>query len=145
MKRFVKCVCLLLAAAMMMTIPANAAEDMSARSSSFFMKCNVYLYEVSDTIFQACFHVTGMKIMDKIGASEIKIQRSSDNETWSTMKTYSMADYSSMIAEDSITHTSYVTYVGTKGYYYRAYIKLYAEDSTGTGIWNQYTSSIYLD
>lgn len=145
MKRFVRCVCLALVMVMVAAIPANAMENASGRSSSFFMSSRVYLHETSDTTFQAWFHVTGVGMMDKIGASEIKIQRSSDNENWSTMKTYSMSSYSELIDQDSVTHASYVTYTGTRGYYYRAYITLYAKNNTGSATWTRYTSSIYLD
>lgn len=142
MKQFIKCICLMLSLALLLAVPAQAAE---ARSSSFFARSSVYLYETSGTTFQAWFEVTGMRIMDKIGAKEIKIQRSSDNENWTTMKTYSMADYSNLICENTSGHVGCVTYTGTSGYYYRAFIKLYAEDETGTATWSRYTASIYID
>lgn len=142
MRQFVKCVCLMLAMVIILAVPAQAAD---ARSSSFFTRSSVYLYETSGTTFQAWFEVTAVRTMDKIGAKEIKIQRSSDNENWTTMKTYSMDDYSNMICENTVGHAACVTYTGTSGYYYRAYITLYAKDSTGTGTWTRYTSSIYID
>lgn len=145
MKRFVKGICLILSLAMLLALPAQAVETADTRSSSFFIASSVYLYETSDTTFQAWFDVTGVRIMDKIGAKEIKIQRSSDNENWTTMRTYSMEDYASLICENTSTHSACVTYTGTRGYYYRAYIKLYAKDETGTATWSRYTSSIYID
>lgn len=145
MKRLLKCSCLILSLIMLLVIPAQAAETFDARSSSYFGSSSVYLYETSGTTFQAWFQVTGMRTMEIIGAKEIKIQRSPDNENWTTMKTYSMDDYSNMICENTGTHSSCVTYTGTSGYYYRAYIKLYAKDSTGSGTWARYTSSIYID
>lgn len=145
MKRFIKTTCVLLAFIMTFAIPTQAAESMSTWSSAFFGSSSVYLYELSSTVFQAWFQVTGTGTMEKIGASEIKIQKSSDNENWTTVKTYYMADYPSMICENTAGHVSYVTYGGVKGYYYRAYITLYAKNSTGSATWTRYTSSIYLD
>ena len=145
MKRFVKYICLILSLSILLAVPAQAAETPDTRSSSFFMRSSVYLYETSGTTFQAWFDVTAVRTMDKIGAKEIKIQRSSDNENWTTMATYSMDSYSNLICEDTVTHSACVTYTGTSGYYYRAYIKLYAKDSTGSGTWARYTSSIYID
>lgn len=144
MKRFVRSTCFLLAIIMTIAIPANASESTNVRSSSFFLSSSVYLYKTSTTTFQAWFDVLGTGVMDKIGASEIKIQRSSDNSNWTTMKTYSMDDYTNMICENTGTHASYVTYAGTKGYYYRAYIKLYAKNESGSATWARYSSSIYL-
>lgn len=146
MRQFVKYLSLFLAIVIITAIPANAVETGAERSSSFFARSSVYLYETTSTTFQAWFEVTGMRTMDKIGAKEIKIQRSSDNENWTTVKTYSMDDYySTLICENTAGHAACVTYTGTRGYYYRAYIKLYAEDETGTAVWNRYTSSIYID
>lgn len=145
MNRLVRYVSLILVIAMAMAIPANAAENVSERSSSFFASSSVFLYETSDTTFQAWFDVTCMRTMEKVGASMIKIQRSSDNENWTTMKTYYMEDYTNLVREDNVTHAACVTYTGTRGYYYRAFIKLYAKDDTGSAVWSRYTSSIYLD
>lgn len=145
MKHFAKCVCLILSLAILLAVPAQAAETSDARSSSFFSNSSVYLYETSATTFQAWFEVTGVRRMDKIGAKEIKIQRSSDNENWTTVATYSMDDYSTLICENTAGHAACVTYTGTRGYYYRAYIKLYAKDEMGTATWSRYTSSIYID
>lgn len=146
MKLFTKYVCLVLSLTMLLAIPAQAAENENTRSSSYFTRSSVYLYETSGTTFQAWFEVTGVRTLDKIGASEIKIQRSSDNENWTTMKTYTMDNYySTLICEDTAVHVACVTYTGTRGYYYRAFIKLYAEDVTGTATWSRYTASIYLD
>lgn len=141
-----KFICLILSLAMLLAVPAHATEIPETRTSSFFARSSVYLYETSGTTFQAWFQVTGMRTMDKIGASEIKIQRSTDDENWTTMATYSMDDYySTLICEDTAGHTACVTYTGSSGFYYRAYIKLYAEDETGTATWARYTSSIYID
>ena len=130
---------------MLLALPAQAAEVPDARSSNFFSNSAVYLYETSSTTFQAWFEVSGVRIMDKIGAKEIKIQRSSDNENWTTMATYTMDDHSSLICENTISHAACVTYTGSRGYYYRAYIKLYAKDYVGSATWSRYTSSIYID
>lgn len=145
MKQFVKCICLILVVSMIFAIPVMAEEILDARSSNYFTRSSVYLYETSGATFQAWFDVTAVRTMEKIGAKEIKIQRSSDNENWTTMATYSMDDYSSLICANTVTHSAHVTYTGSRGYYYRAYIKLYAKDSTGSGTWARYTSSIYID
>ncbi len=144
MKRFSRMVCLLLAVVMILAIPVAAMENENARASSFFGSSDVYLYKTSSTKFQAWFEVTAPTGMDKLGASEIKIQESSDGENWTTVKTCTMANYSNLICENTGTHGSYVSYTGTIGKYYRAKITLYAKDSTGTGYWTRYTSSIQL-
>lgn len=144
MKRFVKCICLLLALSLLLAVPAMAAEMPNGRASNFFGSSRVYLYQTSSKSFEAWFDVTAVRTMDELGASKIKIQRSTDDENWTTVKTCTMDNYSNLICANTAGHESYVTYTGSSGYYYRAYIELYAKDETGTGYWNRYTSSIYI-
>ena len=145
MKRTTKLICIVLSLVMLLGIPAHAAEAGNARASNYFANSAVYLYETSSTTFQAWFEVTCVRIMDKVGAKEIKIQRSTDNQNWTTVATYSMNDYPSLVINNDAGHVGCVTYTGTRGYYYRAYYKLYAQDETGSGTWAVYSSSIYLD
>ena len=144
MKRISQRICMLLVVALLLAVPAAATENPEPRASNFFMSSDVYLYQTSSTQFQAWFEVSALGIMDKVGASEIKIQESSDDENWTTVKTCTMGNYSNLIRENSGVHASYVSYTGTTGKYYRAKITLYAENSNGTGEWTRYTSSIRL-
>ena len=144
MKRFIRGASLVLALVMVLTVPAFAAEPVQPRASSFFMQSSVYLCNVSGTSFEAWFDVTGLDIMDVIGAKYIKIQRSSDGSNWTTVKTFSKDTFTHLVDTDTFAHAAGVSYVGTGGYYYRAHIQLYAENSTGYGTWDRYTSSIYI-
>lgn len=144
MKHISPIICTVLAVIMLFTVPVSAVENTDSRASSFFGSSDVYLYRTSSTTFQAWFEVSALGVMDKVGASEIKIQKSSDNENWTTVKTCTMANYSNLICENTGFHASYVSYTGTSGYYYRARITLYAKDGTASGEWTRYTSSILL-
>lgn len=144
MKHVSRIICMLLVAVLLLSIPAAAAENAEPRASSFFGSTDVYLYQTSSTQFQAWFEVSALGIMDKVGASEIKIQESSDGQNWTTVKTCTMASYSNLICNNTGFHASYVSYTGTTGRYYRAKITLYAENSTGVGERIRYTSSILL-
>ena len=144
MKRVSRIVSMLLAVVMVLAVPAAAMENENSRASNFFGSSDVYLYQTSSTKFQAWFEVTALDGMDKLGASEIKIQESSDNVNWTTVKTCTSANYSNLIRENTGVHASYVSYTGTTGKYYRAKITLYAENSSGFGEWDRTTSSIRL-
>lgn len=144
MKRFFRYTCLILVMAIVLAIPAFAAETAEPKASSFFTKSSVYLCNVSGNSFEAWFDVTGTGTMDAIGANFIKIQRSSDGVNWTTVATCSKDNYLYFMDYNSTTHTAGVSYVGTSGYYYRAYIQLYAKNSSGTGIRDRYTSKIYI-
>lgn len=144
MKRIFRQLCVLLAMLIVLSVPAAAEEINAPRASNFFMSHSVYLYQTTSTQFQAWFEVSALGIMDKLGASEIKIQKSSDGENWTTMRTFSMGDYSNLICDNTGTHASYVTYTGQRGYYYRAKVTLYAKNSSGFGEWIRYTDPILL-
>ena len=144
MKRFSRIVCMLLAVVMVLAAPAAAMENENSRASNFFGSSDVYLQQTTSTQFRVWFEVSALYGMDKLGASEIKVQKSSDGVNWTTMKTYAMANYSNLICENTGSHVSYVTYTGQTGYYYRAKITLYAESSSGFGEWDRTTSSILL-
>jgi len=146
MKRFSQCVCLVLSLILLFSVPAQAAGIEDSRASSFFSNSAVYLYKTSSNSFQAWFEVTCVRTMDEVGAKEIRIQRSTDDENWKTVATYYMEDnYSIMIREDRAGHAACVNYTNAAGgYYYRAYYKLHAKDETGTGAWSRYSSSIYI-
>ena len=146
MKRFLRLVSLILVMAMLCAAPANAAveEEATTYSSAYFMKYSTYLYKISSIQFQVWFDVTATGGMDQLGVSSIKVQRSADKETWTTMKTYTPDSYSQMLCENTGMHTGYVTYAGTAGYYYRAYVTFYAKDSSGQGKLNKYTAVMQL-
>lgn len=143
MTRFFKFGCFVMALIMLLALPVYAADNENLRASNYFAAHSVYLHKISSTQFQAWFEVTAVGGMQKLGASTIKIQRSTDKVNWTTVKTYKMEDYSNMVASNTGYHDDYVTYTYTSGYYYRAYVELYAKSSNGTGYYDAYTS--YLD
>ena len=131
MKRFVKCLCLLLVFSLCLVIPV-AAEEAAPYASSYFMSRDAYLWRTSSTSCQAWFEVTAVKGMAELGALYIDIEESSDGVNWYTVKTYRRANYSNMIAYDTADHCSYVTFSEMKSdCQYRMYVELYAEDADG--------------
>ena len=144
MKRFIQFVSLILVLSMCLVTPAFAAEEVSPWASSYFMSRSAYLTVVSGTTFDVWFEVTAVRGMDEIGTSVIKVQRSTDKSDWDTVKTFTKESYANMIDYNTADHSDSVRYVGTSGYYYRAYVEFYAKDDTGTAYHTYYTSSIKL-
>lgn len=144
MKRQIKCMAFVLAAFILLTTPSFAVEQGATRGSDFFVSSSVYLYRLSGTSFEAWFHVTAIRGMDELGASSIRIQESEDGENWTTVQTFLRDTNGHLIAENTGAHSSYVTYTGTKGMYYRAKIILFAKNSSGWGSVTEYTATIKL-
>lgn len=136
-----KILCIVLAVLLLSTSTVFAAEP---RASDYFLSSCVYLHKTSNTTFEAWFEVECLSGMDEVGASVIKIQRSSDGENWTTMRTYTKEAYSNLIDTNTGCHASCVSYTGTVGYYYRAFITIYAKKGNGTGEVYRYTASIKL-
>lgn len=133
MKRINRYICLVMAVVMLLAIPVHA-EEISPWSSSYIGAYDSYLHKSATNQIQVWFEVTGMGMMDKLGVSEIKVQRSSTGTgDWVTMKTYYPEDYPEMISENDFYHNTYVTYTGTAGYYYRAIVTFYGEKGNGCG------------
>lgn len=144
MRRFIRCTSLVLAAVLLLSIPVLAVEGTEPRASYYFGSYSTFLCNVSGASFEAWFDVTGTGIMDEIGVNFIKIQRSPDGVNWTTMRTFSKESYPHFLDYDTVYHTAGISYTGTRGFYYRAYIQLYAKKGNGYGELDRYTSYIYI-
>ena len=144
MKRFSRCICLLLVCIMMFSTTALAAETAESRASSFFSASSVYFWNTSGRNYQIWFDVTATGTMQKLGASKITVQRSTDNSNWTTVQTYYMENYPQMTATNTVHHANYVTFTATAGYSYRAIVYLYAKNSSGEGNMRETTTVLDL-
>ena len=141
MKRYIRLVCLVIVLATLFAIPAHAAEQ-SERASSFFASYKAYCHAASSTQLQVFFSVMSVGSMEKLGASKVKVQRSSDGTNWTTVKTFTEENYPDMIDSNTAFHAATLTCTKTSGYYYRAYVEFYAKNSSGTGELYYYTAKI---
>ena len=141
MKRFIRYISLFLIAAMLLAVPAFAAES---RASHYIMSTCVYLDQTSSTQFDVWHEVIALGIMDELGACEIKIQESTDGENWTTVKTFTPEEEPSMVTENAPGHAGHVSYTGTVGRYYRARLIMFAENSKGRGEVTTYTETLKL-
>lgn len=144
MKRWFRCVGFILAISMLMAVPTFAAENATPRASDYIMRTCVYLDQTSSTQFDVWYEVIALGIMDELGAYKIRIQESTDGSNWTTVYTFTQEDEPGLVSEDSPVHSSYVTYTGVSGRYYRAKITLFAENSTGRGEVITYTETLRL-
>jgi hypothetical protein len=144
MKRLTQILCMIMVFVTVLSTAAFAAETPAPRASNFFMSSSVYFWHVSGDNYQIWFDVTALSTMQKLGASKIKVQRSTDKVNWTTVKTYDMADYSQMTTSNAVTYINCVPFTATSGYYYRAVVTLYAKNSSGTGEMDEVTATLNL-
>lgn len=134
MKKLVRFVCMILVCCLLFAIPAQAESVVEPRESAFFSSYGTDLYKTSSSSFQIWFDVVtnAGNTMQVLGVSEIIVYRSADQQSWTKMRTYTMNNYSQMVAQNTQSHEGYVTYnYATTGYYYTAYITFYAKNSSG--------------
>lgn len=67
--------------------------------------------------------------MDEIGSLSIQLYESTDNETWTWVKTFKYSDYPDMPVYNHYTHSAHVEYAGTIGRYYKAYVCVWAGEN----------------
>ena len=144
MKQFTKCICILLVCVMMFTTTAFAAEPVEPRGSNFFMASSVYFWNTSGLNYQIWFDVTAVGTMTELGASEIVVQRSTDERNWTTVRTYYKENYSQMTKTNTVHHDDCVSFTATAGYAYRAIVMLYARNSSGSGYMQETTTVLDL-
>lgn len=118
-----KAILLLLVAALICPVSANAVEP---RASDYLASYTAYVYPAGWGKVQAWINVEGTGYMDEIGALNIQIYESKDNETWTWVDTFHFSDYPDMLGYNDYSHMSHVEYNGTIGRYYKAYVCIWA-------------------
>lgn len=141
MKKISQVIFILLVFSFILPVYAQA----NVEASDFFGYDECFLNKVSSTEFKICFDVTGTGTMQEIGTSLIIVQRSSDQKSWTDVKTYTKEDYPEMICANTAFHGTSVNYSSaTPGYYYRAYVRFYAKNKNGIGELPRYTTPVKM-
>lgn len=107
-------------------VSAATIETAQPYASNYLTSYNTYICDMGNGNIQIWFRVMGTGDMDEIGTLSILLYESSDNSNWTRVKTYTHENYSSMLAYDDWFHSSYVSYQGTAGKYYKAYVCIWA-------------------
>jgi hypothetical protein len=76
------------------------------------------------------FDVNATRIMHLVGASNIVVQVN-NNGVWTGVATFFGSTSNGMLAANTFSHTSTMTYTGSAGKQYRALVTVYAGNSTG--------------
>ena len=119
-------ICLVLSLVVPINANATTVESIEPRASYYLDSYQAYIYPAGNGEIQVWFNVTGDDYMDEIGALSIHIYESSDNSTWTYKTTYRHSAYPDMLGTNKIYHSGHVTYQGTVGKYYKAYVCIWA-------------------
>lgn len=108
------------------TAHAATIEPIQPYASAYLTSYNTYICAMGGGDLQIWYTVVGDTDMDEIGVLSIILYESANNSTWTRVKTYSHENYSSMLVEDDFFHSSYVSYDGIAGKYYKALVCIWA-------------------
>lgn len=126
--RFTKIISTILVLSLILPCSAMAAtaEEIQPYASNYLTAYNTYICDMGGGEIQIWYEVIGTGDMDEIGVLSIYLYESSDNSTWTWVKTFQHEHYSSMLAYDDWSHMSYVSYQGSTNKYYKAYVCIWA-------------------
>lgn len=110
---------------MILILPVNVFA-VEPRASDYLEAYSAYVYPAGWGKVQVWVTVHGTDDMDEIGALEIQLYESTDNENWTWVKTFEHQVYSDMLGYNDYYHSGHVEYNGTIGRYYKAYVCIWA-------------------
>ena len=147
MKKLMRIIGVLLVAAMLVPAQAWAAEEEAVMpcASTHISSTRNYIYGIDGSTFSVWYDILGTDTMDDIGASYIRIERSKTGTgSWSIMRMFNSSLYTDLLGHNTVRHNGSVTYTGTAGYYYRAYVMYYAGADGNSSYYGSYTSVVQL-
>lgn len=110
--------------------PMEVSASTQPRASYYLSSYNAYVYLPGDGEVRVYFNVEGTRIMDELGALTIQIYECSTNSStlndWEWVKSFAHHKNPGMLGYDDFYHSGYVSYQGTPGKYYKAYVCVWA-------------------
>lgn len=142
-KVFIKYAALILCVVMIAPTNVQAAtvEGITPYASDYLDSYQAYVYPAGNGKVQVWFDVTADTYMDDLGSLGIWIYESTDNSTWTLVRTFLHEDNPSMLDHDDISYTGHVDYQGVAGRYYKAYVCIWAGKDGGGDSRYYWTSS----
>lgn len=129
---FIRLLSFLLIFAFILPFPVFAATpDIAVPTASYYLDAyGAYICPVGSYDIQIWWNVIGTDAMADIGALTIMLYESTDNVTWTWVKTFRHDVYTHMLDHNTGQYMNRVTYFGDSARYYKAYVTIYAGDGT---------------
>ena len=128
---FIKIIAATLALIIFAPINVQAAvpETVLPMASAYLASYTSYICAMGDGELQVWFRVTGTGTQEYIGVLSILLYESTDNENWYWVHSFLHQNNETMIAQNTFAHMNYVSYQGTPGRYYKAYVGIWGGPS----------------
>ena len=133
-RRFVKLIAIMLALSLCAPIGTQAAvpETVAPLASAYLMAYRAYICAMGDGDLEIWFEVTGTDYWADIGVLTIYLYESTDNSDFYWVRTFQFTEYENMLWHDNYFCMDHVDYdEGVPGYYYKAYVQIWAGPEDG--------------
>ncbi len=115
-----------------MSVSAAMPQTVQPYASAYLDNYSAYVYLPGDGEVRVYFNVQGTGYMDELGALTIELWESSNGSDWDWVETFNHDTTSGMLSYNDNYHSGYVSYDGTAGYYYKAYVGIWGgKDGSG--------------
>lgn len=123
----IRLLAILLVATLIIPVGASAAvhETVQPFASSYLSSYSAYVYLPGGDEVRVYFNVSGTGTMDELGALTIELWESPNGSDWDWVETFNHDTTSGMLSYNDNYHSGYVSYDGTAGYYYKAYVGIW--------------------
>ena len=123
----IRLLAILLVATLIIPVGASAAvhETVQPFASSYLSSYSAYVYLPGGAEVRVYFNVSGTGTMDELGALTIELWESPNGSDWDWVETFNHDTTSGMLSYNDNYHSGYVSYDGTAGYYYKAYVGIW--------------------
>lgn len=130
---FLKAVVFILVIALTMPVSVSAAmpETVMPRASAYLACYTAYVCAMGNGELEIWFEVTGTEPQEYLGVMTIFLYESTDNVSWTRVKTFRHADYEQMLLTNAWEVIDYVPYDGVVGRYYKAYVGIWGGPDPG--------------
>lgn len=113
-----------------LVVPMEVSASTQPRASYYLSSYNAYVYLPGDGEVRVYFNVQGTDDMDELGTLFIQIYECSTNSSnlndWEWKTAFAHDSSPGMLGYDDFYHSGYVSYQGTPGKYYKAYVCVWA-------------------
>ena len=113
-----------------LVVPMEVSASTQPRASYYLSSYNAYVYLPGDGEVRVYFNVLGTDDMDELGTLFIQIYECSTNSSnlndWEWKTAFAHDSSPGMLGYDDFYHSGYVSYQGTPGKYYKAYVCVWA-------------------
>ena len=124
----VKLIAIALVISLCAPIGAQAAmpETVQPMASAYLVDYTAYICAMGNGDLEIWWEVTGTRTLADIGVLRVYLYESTDNSNFYWVDTYHFSDYPNMLWHDTYICVDHVDYEGVPGYYYKAYICIWA-------------------